>query len=74
MVIKIVTLLSERLFCFMNFDFFFCILLNGYAIMNSCDKIFLGECTVMGVPNVSTKFSGFGKFLSAEFYGINVNN
>ena len=39
--------------------------------------LFLAECTVMGVPNVSTNLSGFGRFMtehidSPECYGIYV--
>ena len=38
---------------------------------------FSAECTVMGVPNVSTNLSGFGRFMQehvdyADFYGIYV--
>ena len=39
--------------------------------------LFLAECTVMGVPNVSTNLSGFGRFMTEhidypECYGIYV--
>ena len=41
----------------------------------SCFILFLAECTVMGVPSVSTNLSGFGRFMAEHIadpdsYGI----
>ena len=34
--------------------------------MRSDSKIFLAECTVMGVPSVTTNLSGFGSFIEKQ--------
>lgn len=51
--------------------------IKTYAIIFSFQLTFSAECTVMGIPNVSTNLSGFGCFMQQHIadpvsYGIYV--